>query len=205
MKWYKRDPDAALVGFRGLSHDAKSAYGTIIDLSYSRDGDVPDDEHLLCMHIECRPQWWRRVKSELIARGKIRIISGKLVANRVETTLKEAQNFGKTQAKRARKGWVSRKNVNGNKQSSLPLGNANTTTTRYKKRACAREEDFNLNFEKDKDDDRRYPPPTKSNNVLKPLPDKKTFRRTQKQPIDNKSPDQNSVQELAAKSAKSEE
>lgn len=94
MKWYKRDPDAALIGFRGLSHDAKSAYGTIIDLSYSRDGDVPDDEQFLCTHIECRPQWWRRVKAELIACGKLRVIDGKLVANRVETVLKLARERG---------------------------------------------------------------------------------------------------------------
>lgn len=159
MKWYKRDPDAALIGFRGLSHDAKSAYGTIIDLSYSRDGDVPDDEHFLCMHIECRPQWWRRVKTELITHGKIRIISGKLVANRVETTLKEAANYAETQAKRARQGWVSRKNNNKNNGGFLPLGNAYTTTTTYT--------EGNLNF-KDKGVEYRSPPQQKSDTALDP-------------------------------------
>jgi hypothetical protein len=130
VKWYKRDPDAALIGFRGLSHDEKSAYGTIIDLLYSRDGDVPDDERLLCVHIECRPQWWRRVRAALIAKGKIwATAEGKLMANRVETTLKEAANFGQTQAKRARQGWVSKKNPSGNNGPAVPTGNANTTTT----------------------------------------------------------------------------
>ena len=146
MKWYKRDPDAALIGFRGLSHDAKSAYGTIIDLSYSRDGNVPDDEHFLCTHIECRPQWWRRVKAELITHGKIRTISGKLVANRVETTLKEAENYAVS--------WKNNSKINGKK---IP------TTTRY-----IRED---LNF-KDKGVEYRAPPHAKSNNKLKPLPDK---------------------------------
>jgi uncharacterized protein YdaU (DUF1376 family) len=158
MKWYKRDPDAALTGMRGLSHDAKAAYGTIIDLSYSRDGNLPDDEHLLCIHIECRPQWWRRVKAELIAAEKIRVFDGKLVANRVETTLKEAQNYTETQSKRATKGWVSRKKHNIHNGSVLPLGNAYTTTTTYKK------ENF-VNF-KDKGNDYRAPPQTKSDNVL---------------------------------------
>ena len=131
MKWYKRDPDAALTGFRGLTHDEKSAYGTIIDLSYSRNGDLPDDDRLLCVHIECRPQWWRRVKALLIAKGKLRVIDGKLVANRVETTLKEAANFSETQSKRAKNGWVSRKNNNGANGHSMPPDNANTTTTTY--------------------------------------------------------------------------
>jgi uncharacterized protein YdaU (DUF1376 family) len=55
---------------------------------------------------------------------------------------------------------------------------------------------------RDKGDDRRYPPPTKSDNILKPLPDKQAFRRAQKQAVDNKSPEQNSSHELAAKSGK---
>jgi len=130
LNWYKRDPDRALNGMRGLSHDEKSAYGTIIDLSYSRKGDLPDDEHLLCVHIECRPQWWRRVRASLIAKQKIRIVDGKIIANRVETTLKEAENFSQTQSKRAKNGWDLRRNRNQNNSSTMPPGNANTTTTR---------------------------------------------------------------------------
>jgi hypothetical protein len=104
--WYKRDPNAALNGMRGLSHDAKSAYNTILDLLYSRDGDLPDDERLLCIHIECRPQWWRRVRAELIAAGKIWVLpDGKLMANRVETTLKLVRNFSETQRKRVGLRW----------------------------------------------------------------------------------------------------
>lgn len=128
MKWYKRDPDAALTGFRGLSHDEKSAYGTIIDLSYSRNGDLPDDEHLLCVHIECRSQWWRRVRAGLIAKHKIRIVDGKIIANRVETTLKEAVNYSKTQAENAKKGWFTRKNRHKNNGRPMSSGNDHTTT-----------------------------------------------------------------------------
>jgi hypothetical protein len=109
--WYKRDPNAALNGMRGLSHDAKSAYNTIIDLLYARDGDLPDSERLLCIHIECRPQWWRRVRAELIAAGKIWVLpDGKLMANRVETTLKLVQNFSETQRKRAGLRWEKVRN-----------------------------------------------------------------------------------------------
>jgi hypothetical protein len=174
---------------RGLSHDAKSAYGTIIDLSYSRDGNVPDDEHFLCIHIECRPQWWRRVKAELIATGKIREIAGKLVANRVETTLKEAQNFSQTQSKRAIEGWVSRKNYNENSEPSLPLGNANTTTTTYI--------EGNSNF-KDKGNDYRSPPRTKSDNKLEPLPERSNADRSNFKTSTQDDPEnpQNTVDEI---------
>lgn len=130
LNWYKRDPDRALNGMRGLSHDEKSAYGTIIDLSYSRKGDLPDDEHLLCVHIECRPQWWRRVRASLIAKHKIRIVDGKIIANRVETTLKEAANWSQTQSENARKGWVTRKKNNQTNGGTMPSGSDHTTTTR---------------------------------------------------------------------------
>lgn len=130
MRWYKRDPDAALTGMRGLSHDEKSAYNTILDLLYSRDGDLPDDERLLCSHLECRPQWWRRVRALLLEKGKIRIETpGKLTANRVETTLKEAANFSETQSKRAQNRWEQGKKTKENNAPPMPSGNANTTTT----------------------------------------------------------------------------
>src|SRR5262249_47361470 len=106
--WYKRDPNAMLTEMRGLSRDAKAALNIILDLLYARDGDLADDEHLLCVQIECRPQWWRRIRAELIAAGKIwGLPNGKLMATGVETALKEAQNFSETQTKRIRKRWDS--------------------------------------------------------------------------------------------------
>jgi uncharacterized protein YdaU (DUF1376 family) len=89
MKWYKHDPDAFLVGTFALTLEERGAYITIIDLLYSRDGDVSEDVFARAMG---RPQIWRRMKAALLAKGKLHYkTDGKLTANRVETVLKLAE------------------------------------------------------------------------------------------------------------------
>jgi hypothetical protein len=45
MKWYKRDPDAAIAGMSELTMEECGVYTiVIIDYLYSRDGDLPTDD-----------------------------------------------------------------------------------------------------------------------------------------------------------------
>ena len=90
MKWYKRDPSAALAGMIGLTVEERGAYNAVIDLAYARapHGDVTDA--LVIAALAIRPQMWRRLKARLIALGKIRELDGKLLANRVETEVQTA-------------------------------------------------------------------------------------------------------------------
>lgn len=90
MKWYKRDPDAALAGMAELSFEECGAYNRLLDLLYSRDGNVPDDDAFCAKVFHCRPQVWRRLKAALIAKGKVHETGGKLTANRVENELQTA-------------------------------------------------------------------------------------------------------------------
>lgn len=129
MKWYKRDPDAYFAGTRCLTLEERGAYNDVIELLYSRNGDLPDDDRMIARNLVVRPQVWRRIKARLIVLGKLHQTQGKLTANRIETTLKEAENFNETQRKRAERGWVSRKKCNENNDGEMPPGNANTTTT----------------------------------------------------------------------------
>jgi hypothetical protein len=69
MKWYKRDPDAALIGMRGLSPEQYQAYGIFIDLYFSRNGDV--DDNAMLRHLVWNRQRWERVRDELFAIGKM--------------------------------------------------------------------------------------------------------------------------------------
>ncbi len=94
MKWYKRDPDAALSGMIGLSLEERAVYNTVIDLLYSRDGELPTDDTFFSRACECRPQVWRRVRDALIAKGKLHYRDdGKLTANRVEKELQTARKL----------------------------------------------------------------------------------------------------------------
>lgn len=122
MKWYKRDSDAALSGMAELTFEERGAYNSLLDLLYSRDGNVPDDDAFCARVFHCRPQMWRRLKAALIAKGKVHETGGKLTANRVETTLKEARNYSESQSFKAKKRWKS-------KPDECHAGNALTTTT----------------------------------------------------------------------------
>lgn len=90
MRWYKHYPAQFLEGVTGLDAEERGFYITVIDLLYARDGKGVTDE-LVCSAIGCRPQVWRRVKANLLSKGKITETSGWLMANRVETTLQTAQ------------------------------------------------------------------------------------------------------------------
>lgn len=91
MRWYKRDPDAALAGMIGLTPEERGIYNTVIDLLYSRDGELPEDDRFFARACECRPQVWRRVRNSLLTKGKLYYRQdGKLTANRVVNELQTA-------------------------------------------------------------------------------------------------------------------
>ena len=93
MKWYKRDPDAALAGMVELTLEERGAYNTVIDLLYSRDGNLPADDCFFARACNCRPHTWRRLRDNLLAKGKLHMIDGKLTANRVAGELEHARKL----------------------------------------------------------------------------------------------------------------
>jgi len=99
LRWYKRDPEAALNGMAELTLAERGAYNTLIDLLYTRDGIVPDDDVLVARMMRCHWREWRKIKTQLIALNKVRIIDGRLMANRVTETLEEATRYTQDHAK----------------------------------------------------------------------------------------------------------
>jgi uncharacterized protein YdaU (DUF1376 family) len=93
MRWYKRDCDAALVGMIGLTLAERGIYNTILDLLYSRDGEVPDNDTFMLRHLGCHSRTWKAIKSSLISKGKIWVADGRWHAKRVEKTIAEAREF----------------------------------------------------------------------------------------------------------------
>ena len=128
MKFYKRDPDRALAGMAELSLRQRGAYNSLLDLLYSRDGNVPDDDARVARMISCHWREWATIKTELIAAGKVWVEDGKLCAKRVQDTIKEATDFSQEQSRKASSGWQKRQNNNENNEPQMPLGNASTPT-----------------------------------------------------------------------------
>jgi uncharacterized protein YdaU (DUF1376 family) len=134
LRWYKRDPEAALNGMAELSLAERGAYNTLIDLLYTRDGLVPDDDVLVARMMRCHWREWRTIKKQLIALHKVRVIDGRLMANRVTETLDEASKYAQDHGKEpARLPQEPVKNAAGLFQESKSPneinGPKNTTTT----------------------------------------------------------------------------
>ena len=132
MKFYYHDPDAALSGMLELSLEQRGAYYSILDLLYSRDGIVPDDDLAVARMIRVHWRTWRALKQQLMAAGKLRVtIDGLLDANRVSDTLKNGSRLSQNQRRRASKRWQEfkkAKEINGTPYATA--GNA-TNNNKY--------------------------------------------------------------------------
>lgn len=128
VKFYKRDPDRALAGMSELTLKQRGAYSSLIDLLYSRDGDVPDDDRRVARMLSCHWREWKAVKKQLMDLGKIWVEGGRLNAKRVQETLKEAADFSQVQSKRASERWQKSENNKENNVTPMRGGNALTPT-----------------------------------------------------------------------------
>jgi uncharacterized protein YdaU (DUF1376 family) len=196
-----------------LSAQEAGAYLFLIAHAWEHDGKIPSKPVRLARIAHVRQDQWKKVWDALehffeTTRGGpsiSRTIDQWYTHGRV---VDELHRLGKISNKRkeAVKQKYNKSSTNGGANAPTNASTSTFITNRESssndKQDAAREHAPNFC---NKDDDRRYPPPTKSNNVLKPIPDKQAIRRAQKQPVDNKSSEQNSPQQLAAKSAKSEE
>lgn len=134
IKWYKRDPDAALGGMMALTLEERGAYNTVLDLIYARDGDLHDDDRFLAGWCRCDVRVWRRIKSRLIELKKISIVDKKLVniraTSEVDEALHRVASIAELNSFKGRKsGAVRRKNSHLDEPRHEPKTNTTTTTT----------------------------------------------------------------------------
>ena len=132
MRWYKRDPDAALSGMAGLTLEERGLYNAILDAYYARDGRLPDDDWLLSRIVACNPRTVRKVKLALFQKQKLTIEDGHLVPNRGHKTLNEARTFSELQSNASRMKAEEAENRNDNNAPPQPSTTTSTTTSTKK-------------------------------------------------------------------------
>lgn len=99
MRWYKRDPNAALQGMAILTLEECGAYNKILDLLYARDGHLPDQEREISRLLHCDLRVWRRVRRRLMDLGKLYIHGGNLRNARADDEINYAlARIAKTKA-----------------------------------------------------------------------------------------------------------
>ena len=62
MKWYLRDPNAALTGMASLTLEERGAYNTVLDLIYAHDGAVDDNDRFLAGWCRVDIRVWKRIQ-----------------------------------------------------------------------------------------------------------------------------------------------
>lgn len=90
IKWYKRDPSAALTGMMELTLEERGAYNTVLDLIYTRDGNLPDEDRFIAGWLNSDVRVWRRIKSRLIAAGKLYLADGLIRNGRADVEVLSA-------------------------------------------------------------------------------------------------------------------
>lgn len=90
IKWYKRDPGAALNGMMELTLEERGAYNTVLDLIYSRDGNLPDDDRFISGWLRVDVRVWKRIKCNLIEREKLYVQDGQIRNARADVEVLEA-------------------------------------------------------------------------------------------------------------------
>lgn len=76
IKWHKRDHSAALNGMMELTLEERGAYTTVLDLIYSKDGKLIDDDRFIAGWLRVDVRVWKRIKRSLISRNKLFVEDG---------------------------------------------------------------------------------------------------------------------------------
>jgi uncharacterized protein YdaU (DUF1376 family) len=91
LKWYKRDPRAALVGMANLTLEERGAYNTILDLIYCHDGGLPDDVRAVAHQMQIDLRTWKRLRARLLGLGKLYLQNGQLRNDRADQEVRSAE------------------------------------------------------------------------------------------------------------------
>jgi uncharacterized protein YdaU (DUF1376 family) len=107
LKWYKRDPRAALIGMMSLTLEECGAYNKILDLIYIHDGALADDADQLCRMLNCNIKTWKRIKARLLELGKLYVHAGCLRNERADIEVPKAQSLVVSATKSINKRWAT--------------------------------------------------------------------------------------------------
>jgi len=125
LKWYARDPRAALAGMMKLTLEECGAYNKILDLIYLREGKLLDDSKEICRWLNCDPRTWRRIRAKLIDLEKIYVHAGCLHNERADEEMVKFKTRGLVCSEAASKRWATYNEIKG-LQHGYPMP---TTTT----------------------------------------------------------------------------
>jgi len=115
---YLRHPDNYLSATRRLTLEERGAYGDLIELFITRDGDLPDNPQWMARDLACDVRVWNRIRKTLIETGHISIENGNLEPNGARSSLNLSLTKSESSRDAANRRWA--------KKSNKPLKENNT-------------------------------------------------------------------------------
>jgi uncharacterized protein YdaU (DUF1376 family) len=125
LRWYKRDPRAALTGMMELTLEERGAYNTILDLIYAHDGELLDDPAVIVPWLGVDVRVWKRIRRNLVDKGKLYVHAGCLHNERADHEIHEALLRVASLTEVSNKWWATYRKIKG---LSNPKGVTPTTT-----------------------------------------------------------------------------
>lgn len=113
LKWYARDPRAALAGMMKLTLEECGAYNKILDLIYVRGGNLEDDPEEICRWLNCKPRTWKRIRTRLIDLEKIYVHAGCLHNERADDEIARITRKVQISTENANKRWATYNEIKG--------------------------------------------------------------------------------------------
>ena len=128
LKWYKRDPRAALHGMMILTLEERGAYNTILDLIYAHDGALDDNPQFICSWLRVDVRVWKRLRARLLDTGKLYIHAGQIRNQRADLEADAALCRVTSATEAAMKRWADYNEIKRLRSAPAML----STTTRTK-------------------------------------------------------------------------
>ena len=131
LKWYKRDPRAALTGMIALTLEECGAYNKVLDLIYSRDGALVDDAREICVWLNCDPRTWKRIRARLINTGKLYVNGNCLRNERADQEVDQALTRVRDCVEAASKRWADYNEIKRLNNADAMLPTSTSTKLSY--------------------------------------------------------------------------
>lgn len=93
LPYYKFYPRDFYEGTQRMSLELKGAYIMLLNLIYTRNGPVDDEEGYVSRYIGCSIRKWQKLRLELIGLGKIAIIDGMISNSRADEELLKRTSY----------------------------------------------------------------------------------------------------------------
>lgn len=124
IKWYKRDPDAALTGMMQLTLEERGAYNTVLDLIYSRANRLEDDDYMIAGFCRVDVRIWRRIRAKLIKEEKLYIEDGFVRNERADSEVIKASKLIENASAAGKASAEKRRRSRGDAVQHTPLSTA---------------------------------------------------------------------------------